>query len=459
MPGTLIIRCCAMPMPCHCAQTMFNQIILILSLVALVAQTHSIEPIVIIPGLAATVLDATQVDATSHFLCSSNRPTPYRIWFSLTESVEKVLCLIENTRLQYDTQTNCTVQGRHGSKILAHGWGNTTGVEALNPTGPSGARIPMFKDMVTTLVNDHGYERGVSIRAAPYDFRLWGDACYSKDLMSRIQVLITKTYAMNNNSAVRLICHSMGCAITHKMLLQMNAEWKEKYLVGLVALAAPFAGAPSSLYTIVTGDMAGIPLSFQRSVSTWASIASLIPHEMQHLGTPIYGKDTVVLQTPKQDYTIANIVELVRDLATNGYYHTQFPKAMHGRARLPDGDKIWKYIQTTLFNASAHPGVVLDTVYVSDVPTPSKYIYTKDDLSDSGGGTIVYGYKGDGTVPVNSVEIPSQAWNKEPHGKKVTLHPLPSQPKNHMNHMNSQHMGTCWHPMAIKIVVQLVTGK
>jgi hypothetical protein len=141
---------------------MFNQIILILSLtltLTLIAQTHAIEPIVIIPGLAATVLDATQVDATSHFLCSSNRPTPYRIWFSLTESVEKVLCLIENTRLQYDTQTNCTVQGRHGSTIFAHGWGNTTGVEALNPTGPSGARIPMFKDMVSTLVNDHGYER------------------------------------------------------------------------------------------------------------------------------------------------------------------------------------------------------------------------------------------------------------------------------------------------------------
>ena len=139
---------------------MFNQIILIVSFVA---QAHSIEPIVIIPGLAASVLDATQVDATSHFLCSSNRPTPYRIWFSLTESVGNVRCLIENTWLQYDTQTNCTVQGRHGSTILAHGWGNTTGVEALNPTGPSGARIPMFEDMVSTLVNDHGYERGVSI--------------------------------------------------------------------------------------------------------------------------------------------------------------------------------------------------------------------------------------------------------------------------------------------------------
>ena len=93
-------------------------------------------------------------------------------------------------------------------------------------------------------------------------------------------------------------------------------------------------------------------------------------------------------------------------------------------------------------------------MYVADVPTPSKYIYSKDDLSD---GTTVYGYMGDGTVPVESVEIPSQAWNKEPHGKKVTLHSLPSQPKNHMNHMNSQHMGLTWHPMAIKIIVQLVT--
>ena len=55
-------------------------------------------------------------------------------------------------------------------------------------------------------------------------------------------------------------------------------------------------------------------------------------------------------------------------------------------------------------------------------------------------GTASHDYLGDGTVPVNSIEIPSsKSWMKEKTWK-VALYPLKSRPKSAMNGMQSQHM-------------------
>jgi hypothetical protein len=421
----------------------------------LVVPTCSIEPIVIIPGLAATQLDSTQVNAAPYFLCSSDRPNPYRIWFSFKESVVGLPCLIENTRLNYDTVTNCTIQGRSGSTITAHDWGNTTGIESLDP-GSKIDEFVIFRAMVNKLVNDNGYERGISIRGAPYDFRLWGDECYSTEFLRRLQKLIEDTFSINGNVPVRLVCHSMGCPATTKLLVEMSSAWKKKYVTGIVALGAPFAGAPSVIYSVVTGDMAGLPVDMSRSVSTWPSMAALIPYDMSTLGVDIYGKDKVLVTTADRTYTTSDMFAFIRDLSQNGYYHRTYPLSNKGLARLANGTSVWKYIHESIFSNGTHPGVDIDTVYVSDCPTPSSWTFTKPDLSD--GGTASHDYLGDGTVPSESMVIPSKIWSKDSRWR-VTLHPLKSQPKSNMHGMSSQHMGTCWHPESIDIVVNLIKGK
>ena len=431
---------------------MFISILILSIFTFTLSQSKSIQPIVIIPGLAASQLDATIINGAYKFGCPSNAPTPHRIWFSFYESALRLPCLIENTRLTYDTKTNCTIQGRSGSTIIPHDWGNTSGVESLDPKSKI-KTFPLFRDMVNTLVNDHGYIRGLSVVAAPYDFRLWGDKCYSISFLLKLQHLIENTSIQNGNVPVRLVCHSMGCPATNRLLYTMSQAWKKQYVAGLVALGAPFAGAPSVIYSVVTGKMADVPVDLSKSVGTWPSMSGLIPYEMSNLGTPIYGKDTVIVTTTTRDYTINDMFALVRDLSTNGYYHRTFPSSNKGLPRLPNGTSVWKYIHEDLFSNGAHPGVNVDVVYVSDVPTPSKWTFTKDDLSD--GGTASHDYLGDGTVPVNSIEIPSKSWMKEKTWK-VALYPLKSQPKSAMNGMQSQHMGTCWHPGAIQVVVDSI---
>lgn len=46
-------------------------------------------------------------------------------------------------------------------------FGNTTGVEFVDKE----KNLEYFYTLVETLCRDHGYERGESVLAAPYDFR------------------------------------------------------------------------------------------------------------------------------------------------------------------------------------------------------------------------------------------------------------------------------------------------
>jgi lysophospholipase-3 len=70
-------------------------------------------------------------------------------------------------RLVYDNVTRTTSNSK-GVEIRIPGFGNTTSVEWLDPSRASQGAY--FKDIANTLVA-LGYERNVSLRGAPYDFR------------------------------------------------------------------------------------------------------------------------------------------------------------------------------------------------------------------------------------------------------------------------------------------------
>lgn len=70
-------------------------------------------------------------------------------------------------RLLYDNVTR-TTRNAPGVETRIPGFGNSSTVEWLDPSmrSPTG----YFKDIVTAMI-PLGYERGVTVRGAPYDFR------------------------------------------------------------------------------------------------------------------------------------------------------------------------------------------------------------------------------------------------------------------------------------------------
>jgi Lecithin:cholesterol acyltransferase. len=70
-------------------------------------------------------------------------------------------------KLVYDNVTR-TTSNSEGVEIRIPGFGSTTSVEWIDPSHASQGAY--FKDIANTLVA-LGYQRNVSLRGAPYDFR------------------------------------------------------------------------------------------------------------------------------------------------------------------------------------------------------------------------------------------------------------------------------------------------
>jgi len=73
--------------------------------------------------------------------------------------------LKRNLRLEYDEDTK-TVKNAPGVQTRVPGFGDTSTIEHLDTDN----WIKYFAPVVDRLVS-WGYERGVTVRAAPYDFR------------------------------------------------------------------------------------------------------------------------------------------------------------------------------------------------------------------------------------------------------------------------------------------------
>ena len=103
-----------------------------------------------------------------HYLCSKKSDDFFNIWLNLELLIPVIIdCWIDNVKLTYDNVTRKTYNSP-GVETRIPGWGNPEVVEWLDPShAKQGA---YFKDVGNALVAN-GWQRNVSIRGAPYDFR------------------------------------------------------------------------------------------------------------------------------------------------------------------------------------------------------------------------------------------------------------------------------------------------
>ena len=91
---------------------------------------------------------------------------------SLNELIECNIYIC-NSRLQYNQSTN-TYHDMEGVNVSVRGFGDTSTIECLEDSRILCDTISLlryFKNFVDYFVA-RGYQRGVTIRAAPYDWRL-----------------------------------------------------------------------------------------------------------------------------------------------------------------------------------------------------------------------------------------------------------------------------------------------
>lgn len=121
-----------------------------------------------VPGDGGSQIDAKLAKpSVVHYVCQKNADW-FNIWLNLELLVPLIIdCWVDNVRLIYNSETRKT-ENSPGVTTRIPGWGDPESVEWLDPTHASAGAY--FKDIGNALVAG-GYQRGLSIRGAPYDFR------------------------------------------------------------------------------------------------------------------------------------------------------------------------------------------------------------------------------------------------------------------------------------------------
>jgi hypothetical protein len=136
------------------------------------------------------------------------------------------------------------------------------GVDYLSPGVLTGSYSYVFGPLLK-LLKSKGYEEGINLDAAPYDWRLPPTILQQRDnYFTDTMEKVTRLYRQSNNTPVVILCHSMGCKaghylfnfVRHQLGEQEGQKWLDTYIQSYVPVGAPHNGAPKMVRSVIHGD-------------------------------------------------------------------------------------------------------------------------------------------------------------------------------------------------------------
>lgn len=277
---------------------------------------NQIEPIILVPGLGGSSLNAKLEHAhKGKWWCFKNTDW-YRLWANIIDLVPHLSaeCLIHNLQPIFDPITK-RINNNDGVSIEPRNFGDTESIEYLNPYVKRLSQY--FRPAVDYFVN-RGYQRGKSIRGAPYDFRLSPQELERIGWFNQLKELIEDTFEINNQKKVHLYTHSLGGPITSLFLGKFcTQEWKDKYIASFFALAPSFDGSIHALGALKTGKYSIIPMKMTKVLKNMGGLVWMLPRRMK--------KNKIIVYSNLRNYTQSEMQDLLMDM---GYSDT-FPLYEH----------------------------------------------------------------------------------------------------------------------------------
>lgn len=123
----------------------------------------------LVPGDGGSQLEGKlDKPAVVHYVCSKKTDYWFSIWLNMELLVPIVIdCWVDNMKLTYDNVSR-TTSNMPGVSLRVPDFGNSTPVEWIDPSKASAGNY--FASIAESIFH-LGYERNVSMRGAPYDFR------------------------------------------------------------------------------------------------------------------------------------------------------------------------------------------------------------------------------------------------------------------------------------------------
>ena len=289
-------------------------------------QTLPAAPLLIVPGILGSVLEAKRVNATwLPSTCMQNTEW-YKTWFDLQAISFGFGCWSEVMRLK--VSPDGTTEDRPGIHIRVMP-DSIKAVSCYNPsctfTCDNTVYLQEFFRFMTTEANANvgaayrknhtyaveNYELRKNLDAIPYDFRRsMRDirTAFFPLLKSRIE----RMYAANGDQRVTVLGHSLGGLHTNLFFNTfVDAEWKSKYIRRFIPVSVAYGGSVKAMHGVLIGDTQGWPLPFSWTRSlleTWCGLYAAFPRINSKLW-----KDTAIMTVGDTSYGTKDIKKLFKD--------------------------------------------------------------------------------------------------------------------------------------------------
>mmetsp|Transcript_98577 Transcript_98577/g.147763 ORF Transcript_98577/g.147763 Transcript_98577/m.147763 type:complete len:431 (+) Transcript_98577:2-1294(+) len=359
--------------------------------------SNNLPPLILIPGLTGSGLQDKLVAADVPLICPRNSDWS-RLWIQPSKAL-LVPCFIAELE---QTFTDNTFYNTQGVDIRTIDFGGVHGIDYLAYTS-SGEPINSTDYMAPLIANLEaaGYVVGENLAGAPYDWRRTTDP---ENWNSDLKALIEQLYNQNGQTAVFILCHSMGNLEFAAFMETMDQSWKDQYVAGFISAAAPWSGASLAIRALVSGleiSKGIITIDAHKIaalVQTFGSVVWMVPTES------LLGDEPVVI-TDTTSYSYQQFSQLFADIGatTAGNIYESL------------GDSL-----STLPN----PNVPIYCLYGTNKQTELYYEY-KNGLGEQP-TTIHYEQTGDGVVPLQSLQkclsmnpVLSREFNLVGHGDLV----------------------------------------
>jgi lysophospholipase-3 len=366
------------------------------------------HPVVLVPGLGASVLDVLYEESYGpiHEECERERNVWSegidRLWPSIEDSFpaevpelgERKECRLDDMRVRFDPETG-QFSNAPGVKVRPRGWGCVNGISNVFRFTYEGRILAhpgmssVYERLIDELTVEHDYVIGQSLRGAPYDFRLVADETYLKDYFYALKALIEETYDKTREcpsgpKRVFVTGHSLGGPVFLYFLnTYVDRAWKDTYIQAFITFGSPWTGSPKAYRTLLSGDtegMVGSDMEFLAAERELGGLLWMAPFQAHHAD-----RDFVSVGGEEYGVSPEDIERVFGEIAGS-------PHQAHllNRVIAPRGQTV------------EDPGVLLGCLHGTKLDTEAHYTY-------EGGGfhadPVIDRYvEGDGTVTLDVLE-------------------------------------------------------
>jgi hypothetical protein len=342
------------------------------------ATTRDLPPVVFIPGLAGSLLDAdVHRKAGMNPLCTTEGKD--NLWFNMRFFVPGLLnCWVDEMHLSLDVEASTASHSEkdiepEGVHVHTKGYGNLK--EAFFDYGAYHGGTGIWTPIINQL-KMLGYTEA-DMHAAPYDWRR-GPSYWNQNDWPRLRHYIEKVVLEAGGKPAILMSVSQGGPYTAGFLIHgVDADWKRKHIEAWSSYSGVFGGTPGAVALALWGSV--LPLS-KTKLGYDVKVDYLGGTNVQSL---LRGYGGVFMLMPTRqavgDAPLMKLPPAFHANVTTGELQTVFAQMS------PQMGQHYKFIEE--YPIVEHPGVKTLCFYGIDQPSPGYYEYSKHPIKPASGST------------------------------------------------------------------------